>query len=84
MGVGGPLGRLREYLELSRKDLAEAVGVSPQYIWMIEQKERDMGKVVGLVILDLYAREMREVGVTLEDLLRNELVSEARRAASGG
>jgi transcriptional regulator with XRE-family HTH domain len=65
-----PLKRLREYLEMSHQDLAEALGLARTYVLQVEQGRNRFGGKALLKISDLFGEEMDEIGVTVEDLLR--------------
>jgi XRE family transcriptional regulator, fatty acid utilization regulator len=64
--------RLRESLGLTQREFAEKVGVHQVYVSQLESGSQGLGHQTALRILDEYRREMAELRITLEDLLRGD------------
>jgi len=62
MSIGKRIRKRRQILEMTQKELAEAMGVTPQQISAMEQDERDPS-------LSSLAKLAEELGVTIDYLV---------------
>lgn len=62
MSIGKGIRKRRQILEMTQKELAEAIGVTPQHISAIEQDKRDPS-------LSSLAKLAEELGVTIDYLV---------------
>jgi transcriptional regulator with XRE-family HTH domain len=62
MSIGKRIRKRRQILEMTQKELAEAIGVTPQHISAIEQDKRDPS-------LSSLAKLAEELGVTIDYLV---------------
>lgn len=65
--------RIREAAELSVAELAAKVGCSQAYAYRMESTTDGVSKRFALALVDHFPKEMADLGLTLEDLLRGEL-----------
>ena len=61
---------LREALGLTHPEFAEKIGRSRTFVMQVEGGRDSYGSASALAIADLYRREMIQLGITVEDLLR--------------
>ena len=66
----GVLRELREKLGVTQQEMAHDTGLSSGFICQVETGAEQLGHKAGLAIVDVYRRDMRRMGITLEDLLR--------------
>ncbi|RLC62152.1 MAG: hypothetical protein DRI01_07365 [Chloroflexi bacterium] len=62
MSIGKRIRKRRQILEMTQKELAEAIGVTPQHISAVEQDKRDPS-------LSSLAKLAEELGVTIDYLV---------------
>jgi transcriptional regulator with XRE-family HTH domain len=62
MSIGKRIRKRRQILEMTQKELAEAIGVTPQHISAIEQDKRDPS-------LSSLGKLAEELGVTIDYLM---------------
>jgi len=62
MSIGRRIRKRRQILEMTQKELAEAIGVTPQHISAIEQDKRDPS-------LSSLTKLAEELGVTIDYLV---------------
>ncbi|MCD6391193.1 MAG: helix-turn-helix transcriptional regulator [Dehalococcoidia bacterium] len=62
MSIGKRIRKRRQLLEMTQKELAEAIGVTPQHISAVEQDKRDPS-------LSSLAKLAEELGVTIDYLV---------------
>jgi transcriptional regulator with XRE-family HTH domain len=62
MSIGKRIRKRRQILEMTQKELAEAIGVTPQHISAIEQDKRDPS-------LSSLGKLAEELGVTIDYLV---------------
>ncbi len=77
------LRELREALGLGVQEFADSVGLSRVFVWEVERGTKDLGRSAVLKVADVYKREMVQVGVTVEDLLRGGRIGAASPGPAG-
>jgi transcriptional regulator with XRE-family HTH domain len=66
------LRRLRVAVGMNQRQFAEAVGINPVYLRQLELKVNPVGHETALKILDRFRPQLLELGITLEEILRDE------------
>lgn len=65
-----PVRRLRTFLGLTQRELAERIDSHMTYISQVETGSQPLGHTVALRIASAFPHEMAKLGLTVEDLLR--------------
>ena len=61
--------RLRERLDYTQAEMAEAVGITQQHVCAIEKRRKGLSKWRLLEMLDQYKQELRDERITLEEMM---------------
>lgn len=65
------LEKIRNHYSLTRKELAEILGVTTNYIWKIENKERRLGYSLAKKLKKILHKD--NIKITLEEILDNKI-----------
>ena len=76
-----PVRVLRESLGISQAELGEQLGVTRGRIHQVELGQGNLHSKKLLVLQQLHGREMKRLGISLEDLLSGRTSAESRPSA---
>jgi len=70
-----PVRRLRVFLGLTQRELADRIESHMTYISQVETGSQPLGHEIALRLADHFRAELGKLGLTVEDLLRGKLPS---------
>ena len=67
--MASPMERLRDHLDLSRAEFAEELGIARSRVYQIELEGSRIGPDVAEAIWTHFRRDLKRLGISLEELM---------------